>query len=312
MKDSPISFAPAPSTGDAAISIPAPASPPDTENPHYTRIRPERGLLEVDFAEIWRYRELLWALATRDIKLRYRQTALGAIWVILQPVMAAGVFTLIFGVIANLSSGDTNYFLFSFSGLLGWNVFNATLSKVSSSILSNAGMVAKVYFPRLILPLSVLLSVLIDFCVAMGLQVILMVIFKVVPGPGILLLPVWIAFLMALALGAGLIAASLIVKYRDVGYAIPVLINLLLFASPVAFSLAAGLDRLHKKNIYHLDFLFYINPLSGLIEGMRWSLIGEGMLRPSYIAYSMTCSVVVLIVGLIAFERQKRWFADII
>jgi lipopolysaccharide transport system permease protein len=270
----------------------------------FTHIRPETRRLDLDVREVWRYRELLSALAIRDVKLRYRQTALGATWVILQPLMAAGVLTVIFSKMARL---DTN-FLLIFAGLLGWNVFSSTFSKAAGCIVGNGGLIAKVYFPRLLLPLSVLPSVILDFFVALLMLLVLMMSQNTSLHAHVLLLPVWLGFLMMMALGLGLLASALMVTYRDVGYAIPVLINLLLYASPVAYPLSVALKQTPER--WH--FFFFINPLSGLIEGVRWSLLGIGQLRPAYIAYSIVFSFVCLLAGLIAFEHRKRWFADVI
>jgi lipopolysaccharide transport system permease protein len=272
--------------------------------PPYTRIRPDSGWLDLDLGEVWRFRELLLALATRDVKLRYRQTALGAIWVVLQPLMAAGVLTVVFGKVAQLNTG----FTVIFAGLLGWNAFSNTFSKASSCIVGNSGLIAKVYFPRLILPLSVLFSVLLDFAVALVMLLVLTAFHGSLPGVGVLLLPVWLLLLMAMALGLGLFASSLMVAYRDVGYALPVLINLLFYASPVAYPLSEALHRVGKR----WEYFFYLNPLTALIEAMRWSLLGVGELHPASLLYSAAFSVAMLLCGLLAFERQKRWFADVI
>ncbi|MCC6730591.1 MAG: ABC transporter permease [Chthonomonadales bacterium] len=267
-------------------------------------IRPASGWQAVNLREIWRFRDLLLTLAGRDVKLRYRQTALGAIWVVLQPLVGAGIFSFVFGRVAKLPSDGVPYFLFSYAGLLGWNAFSATLTKSSQSLVGNAGLVSKVYFPRLVLPLSSVPSVLIDFAVALGMMAALMCLNGVAPHWGLLLLPVWLAVLLGLALGMGLIFSALMVTYRDVMHVLPVLTQMLLYASPVAYAVSAVPERLRS--------VYLLNPLSGLLEAFRWSLLGTGHLRPAYVAYSAGFTLVVLAAGAFSFRRMERRFADVI
>ncbi len=273
-------------------------------------IKASSGWASVNLAEIWQFRDLLVTLAARDVKLRYRQTALGAIWVVLQPLMAAGIFAFVFGRVANLAKpGDPiPYFVLSYVGLLGWNIFASTLGKISGSLIGNAGLVSKVYFPRLILPLSTVCSTLVDFGVASILLVLLMIANHIVPGPGLLLLPVFMVLLLMLSIGVGLAAAALTVTYRDVQYVLPVLTNLLLYASPVAYTIADVLHRIPA----HLHWAVYLNPLASLIEGFRWSILGRGAIHPAEILGAALASAVVFAWGALSFKKMERRFADVI
>jgi lipopolysaccharide transport system permease protein len=275
-----------------------------TEEP-YLIIRPASRWAAVNILEIWHFRDLLLTLAGRDVKLRYRQTALGAAWVILQPLIAAGIFSLVFGQVAKLPSDGLPYFLFSYAGLLGWNAFNTTLTKSSSCLIQNSQLISKVFFPRLLLPLSTLFSTLIDFGVALGMMAVLLVVYGVTPrfGP-LLLLPLWLLLTLLLAVGIGLFSSALMVTYRDVQYVMPVLTQFLLYASPVAYSVTAVPKHLH---------LFYaLNPLSGLIEAFRWSLLGTGALTSGQVAYSAIVAIAVFTFGAFSFRAMEERFADVI
>ena len=276
---------------------PAPARP-------FLTIQPTSGWQAINLRELWQFRDLLVTLAQRDVKLRYRQTALGALWVLLQPLMAAGIFSFVFGKVAKLPSDGLPYFLFSYAGLLGWNAFSATLGKSSGSLLGNAGLVSKVYFPRLVLPLSVVFSTLIDFAVALSLMAVLMVVYHVAPTAGLLLLPVWLALIILLAVGVGMYASALTVSYRDVGFILPVLTQFLLYASPVAYAVSAVPP--------HLRFVYFLNPLSGLLEAFRWSLLGTGHLDARIVAYSTVVTLLVFVGGALSFKKMERKFADVI
>jgi len=267
-------------------------------------IRPRSGWQAINVMEIWQFRDLLLALAARDVKLRYRQTALGAAWVILQPLMAAGIFSFVFGRVAKLPSDGVPYFLFAYAGLLGWNAFSSTLSKVSGCMVGNSHLVSKVFFPRLVLPLSTVFSTLIDFGVAFAMLAVLMVAHGVLPGVGILLFPVWLLLLLLLALGLGLYSAALTVSYRDVQYILPVFLQFIMYASPIAYAVSAVPEQMQKY--------YFLNPLSGLMEACRWSLLGRGELHPGYLAYSAVISVGVFVFGAFTFKRMERKFADVV
>jgi lipopolysaccharide transport system permease protein len=271
-----------------------------------TVLRPTRGWVAIDFNELIRFKDLLLEFATRDIKLRYKQTALGVAWVVLQPLLAAGLLTFAFAIVAGLKIDDhTPYFLFSFAGLLAWNVFSWTLTKTSMSLVGNAYLVSKVYFPRLILPLSGTLSTLLDVMVSLGVMVVLFVAFRVQPGLALLVLPIWIVLLLCLALGIGLIAAAMTVDYRDVQHILPILIPFMLYASPVAYTVAQLPAR--YQSLY-----FIVNPLAGLIEGFRWSLLHTPQPPLPYVAWSAFVSVALFMFGAAVFRRTERKAADVI
>jgi lipopolysaccharide transport system permease protein len=270
----------------------------------YLVIEPRSGLSALHLVELWQYRDLLLTLAGRDVKLRYKQTALGVLWVILQPLMAAGIFAVVFGKVAKLPSDGFPYFLFAFAGMLGWNAFNSTLTKSSACIVDNANLVSKIFFPRLILPLSTVFSTLIDFAVAMCLMAVMMVMYGIAPTLGILLVPLWLVMLIMLAVGVGLFTSALMVPYRDLRYVIPVIMQFLLYASPVAYSVSVVPERLR--------FWFYLNPLSGLLDAFRWSLLGRGQLDWAAVGYAAACVVVVFLFGIYSFKKMERRFADVI
>jgi lipopolysaccharide transport system permease protein len=270
----------------------------------FITIRPSRGWVAINFAELWEFRDLLLSLAGRDLKLRYKQTALGIVWVVLQPLMAAGVFSFVFGTVANLPSGEVPYLVFAFAGLLGWNLFNSIIAKTSSCMVGNSHLISKVYFPRLILPLSNIGSSLVDFLVAAGVMALLMAVYRIAPSPMLLLLPLWILILGATSLGIGLVTAALSVSYRDVQYIVPVFMQILLYASPVAYSLSAVPE--------HLRWIFLLNPISAPLEAMRSSLLNTAF--PGWLPITMSALLAVLLLlgGALAFKRFEKKFADVI
>lgn len=279
-------------------------------------IRPSRGWQALDLRQVWQFRDLLATLAQRDVKLRYRQTALGAVWVILQPLIAAGIFSFVFGAVAGLPSGGVPYIVFSYAGLLCWNLFSSTLSKSSNVLVANTQLVSKVYFPRLVLPLSTVYSSLIDFGVAAAMMAVLMLIYGVVPGWGLLLLPLWMLLTLVLSVGCGLFLSALMVSYRDVQYIVPVAMNFLLYASPVAYSVATALGRLSGKvspeAVVWANRAFLANPMAGLLEAFRWSLLGGAAPIWGAVIYSAFCSVALFVAGAFAFKRMEKRFADVI
>ncbi len=282
---------------------PFPADLPGAEQP-WLSILPEFGWAPLNLRELWQYRDLLYTLISRDLKLRYKQTALGVAWVILQPLLAAGIFSFVFGKVAKLPSGKVPYLVFSYAGLLGWNLFSGILTRISGSLVANSHLIAKVFFPRLILPLSSVGSVLVDFAVAAVMMVGLMIAYHVEPTVTLTLLPVWMAVLMAMALGSGLIAAALSVSYRDVQYIIPVATQILLYASPVAYSVA---DVPAKYR-----WVYELNPLTPPLEAMRGSLLGTPLPDLQSMAISCTTGTILLLIGLYSFKRMERRFADVI
>ena len=275
------------------------------EKPAFT-IRPSSRWAALKLGEVWQFRDLLLTLAMRDVKLRYRQTAMGVAWVILQPLIAAGVFSLVFSRLAGLPTGGVPPFVFTFAGMLAWNLFNNTLTKSGGALVGNTNLVSKVYFPRLILPLSTVFSTLLDFCVAFVMVLVLMLAFHVTPGWGILLLPVWTLLLVALALGFGLAASAAMVKYRDVAFMLPVILMFLLYASPVGYEASVA------NKLGHWSFLYFLNPLAPLLEAFRWSLLGRGVVHWHFLIYAAVLSVLVFVAGAFHFKKSEREFADVI
>jgi homopolymeric O-antigen transport system permease protein len=254
--------------------------------------------------DLLQHRDLIRVLAVRDITLRYRQTALGAIWVVLQPLLAAGLLSFVFGQIADLPTDGIPAFLFTYAGLLAWNAFSATLNRSTTSLTGSIALVSKIFFPRMVLPLAGTLSVLVDFCVSLCIVLVMMIARGFPPGAAIALLPVWLLFFLMLAQGIGSFIASIAVRYRDFGYITPFLVQLGLYASPVAYSVSAVPEK-------YLD-LYYLNPVVGLLEAFRWSLFETPFPTAIHLAYSIVVTCIVFAVGLLTFQRRERFFADVI
>jgi len=269
------------------------------------RIRSDISRTPLDLPELWRYRDLWLTLALRDVKLRYRQTALGVAWVVLLPMLASGVFTMVFGVVAGLPSDGNPYFLFVFAGFLGWTSFQNTLQRCSVALIGNTGLVTKVYFPRLILPASSILASLLDFAIGVViLQVVLIARGNMPSLPLLLFMPVILLILQLLALGLGLIACALTVRYRDVTFILPFLIQLLLYASPVAYGVAAVPEKVRK--------FYLLNPVAPLLDAMRTTLLGHGELHLKAVGAAAVVSVILVIIGTLFFLHQDRQYADVI
>ncbi|MEO7123340.1 MAG: ABC transporter permease [Lacisediminihabitans sp.] len=269
-----------------------------------TIIRPPGRFNLPPLHELWRAREVMYRFGIRDLVLRYRQTAVGIAWVVLQPLVSAGIFAIVFGQVAKLPSGGVPYFLFSFVGMLAWNVFNSIVSRASNSLVANQALVSKVFFPRLMVPLSSVISVLIDFAVSLVLLVLLLFIYRVNPGWWILLTPVWLVCTILFAAGIAVAASAITVKYRDVTYLLPWVLQILLYATPIAYSLSAVPSR--------LQWLFQLNPLTWLMEIVRWTILNQPA-PPVWELFALpVCSMVVFIGGVLIFQRFERGFADFI
>jgi len=291
---------------DTPKAQPAESFPRKDRREPLLKIRPQRGWAALNLGDVWHFHELLVALALRDVKLRYKQTALGVIWVVLQPLLAAGIFSFVFGTVAGLKSGQaTPYFVFSYAGLLGWNLFSNTLTRCSTCLLGNSQLISKVFFPRLVLPLSTVPSSLIDFGVALAMFVVLLWMHHIVPHGRVLLFPAWLLLLMVLSSGIGLWVAALSVTYRDVQHVLPVFLQLLLYASPVAYPISRIPARLMVA--------FHLNPMVSIIGGIRWSLLRD-VDQPhwGFVAYAAVLSTSLLVSGAFAFKRMERKFADVI
>ena len=269
-------------------------------------LRPTSGWVSLELGELTEFRDLLLELARRDIKLRYRQTVLGIAWVVLQPLVAAGLLNFAFGIVAGARPAGGSYFLFTFAGLLAWNLFSLTLSKTSLSLVGNSYLVSKVYFPRLILPLSGTLSTLLDFAVALTAYIGLLAFNGYSPHPSIVLLPIWIGLIFCFALGAGLIAAAMTVHYRDIQHVLPIVLPFLLYASPVAYDVA------QIPASYQTAF-YLANPMAALIGGLRASLLPGSALPPlRFVACSAAIAIALAICGAAMFKRTERRLADVV
>jgi len=270
-------------------------------------IRPPRGWAALNVPELWHFRDLLLTFAARDLKLRYKQTALGVTWVVLQPLLAAGVFSLIFGRLAGLPSDGVPYFLFSFVSMLAWNLFNSVLTRSSACLVGNPHLISKIFFPRLVLPVSTVGAALVDFAVGLVILVILMPLYGIRPDWQLLLLPLWTVVLLMLALGIGLFTAALNVSYRDVQYILPVALNLLQYLSPVAYSTV-----LIARARPLVQTLYFLNPLASLLDAFRRCILGTHSPPAWTVAYAIFASLAALWFGAVAFKQMERRFADVI
>ena len=284
----------------------APTSVPPSRRP-VVRVAPTGGLL-TGLRELGRYRDLLWALAGRDLKLRYKQTILGAGWGVLQPLIYAAIFAFLFGAVGKFDSGGKPYLAFAFAGQVGWTLFGLNLDKIANSLVQNAPLVSKIYFPRLMLPVAPVACALFDALVALCVMAVIMLYYGIAPTPAILLTPLWLLMLAATSLGVGLLLAALAAHYRDVRYATPVLVQMLLFVSPVAY----GAEEVLKRLPEHWRFVYALNPLASPLEGLRWSLLGTQFPQPLYLLLSAASSLVLLVGGVLLFSRLERRFADVI
>lgn len=266
-------------------------------------IEPTRGLVRVDLAELWRYRDLLYFLTWREISVRYKQTALGLTWAILQPLATMLVFTVFLGRLARMPSDGIPYPVFSYLGLLPWTYFASALTRSSASLVGNANLLSKVYFPRILIPLSGTLSALVDFLIAFAILVVLMLAYGIVPAASVVLLVPLTIFMAFAALGVGLFFAALNVRYRDVQHAIPFVIQIWMYATPVVYpaSLVPGNWKL----------LFALNPMTGIIEGFRAASLGRP-LDWTQLGLSLVATLVAMIAGLWQFRRLEREFADVV
>lgn len=286
------------------LPLHADAAPRATRAP-LRRIRAATRRTPLDLGELWRYRDLWLTLALRDVKLRYRQTALGVAWVVLLPLLASGIFTLVFGVVAKLPTDGSPYFLFVFAGYLGWNAFQNTLQRCGISLIGNTALVTKVYFPRIILPAASVLASLLDFAIGVAMLLVVLLVRGELPGPAALaLVPALMLLLQLLALGVGFVSAALTVRFRDVQYVLPFLIQLLLYASPVAYGIAAVPPAVRR--------FYLLNPVAPLLDGLRTALLGRGELHWLAIGTSAAVSVAAFALGTLFFLWQDRQYADVI
>ena len=257
-----------------------------------------------DLAELWQNRELLYFLIWRDIKVRYKQTAVGAAWAVVQPLLMMVVFTLFFGRVAGISSGDVPYPIFTFSALLPWQLFALGLTLASTSLVVNERLITKVYFPRILVPTAAVLAGLLDFGIAFLLLIGMMIYFGIVPALAVFALPLFLLLAVITALGLSYWLSALDVQYRDVRYTIPFLVQIWLLATPVFYPSSLISER--------WQFLLALNPMTGVVEGFRWALLGQGGTPEPMVAVSALVAVVMFVGGVLYFRRVERYMADVV
>jgi len=267
-------------------------------------IKPTKGWAALDISKLWDYRELIYFLTWRDIKVRYKQTVFGAAWAIIQPLLTMVVFSIIFGKLAKIPSDNIPYPIFSFTALVPWTFFANGVSQSSNSLVGSANLINKIYFPRLIIPFSSVISGLVDFALAFIVLVGMMIYFGIVPTWNIFWLPLLLILAFITSLGTGLWLSALNVEYRDVRYAVPFITQFWLFATPIAYP--SSLLSEPWRTIYGL------NPMVGVVEGFRWALLGTGTAPGATIVVSSLAAVALLIGGAFYFRRMERTFADIV
>jgi lipopolysaccharide transport system permease protein len=288
-------------TADSAVAARASAQAAATAT---VRIEPPRAWLELRLREVWMYRELLYFFVWRDLKVRYKQTVIGVAWVVLQPLMSMGVFTLFFGRLAKLPSDGLPYPVFYFAALAPWTYFSTALTTATNVVVENQRVITKVYFPRLILPLSSVMSGLVDFGIAFVVLLALVLGYGLRPGVNALWLPFLLLLALATALGIGLWLSALNALYRDVKYVTPFLVQFWMLASPVAYPSSLVPEKWR--------WLYGLNPMAGVIEGFRWALTGHGQAPGALLLASAGAVVVLLVGGLLFFQRMEGTVADLV
>ncbi|HNY99736.1 MAG TPA: ABC transporter permease [Anaerolineaceae bacterium] len=277
-----------------------------TSEPRTIILRPSRGFSFLDFRELWIYRELVYFLTWRSLKVRYKQTVLGAVWAVLEPFLTMVVFTIFFGNLAKVGSDNIPYPIWSYAGLLPWGLFSKALSDASRSLVANSHMITKIYFPRIILPLSSILAGLVDFAIAFVVLIGMMLFYKQFPTSAVWTLPLFLLLAMITALGVALWLSALNVKYRDVGYILPFLTQFWLFITPVVYPSSQIPEQWR--------LIYGLNPMTGVVEGFRWALLGINP-QPTFfpmLAVSAAMAIVVLFTGILYFRRMERGFADMV
>ena len=277
-----------------------------TDETIQTVIQPSKGWKSVDLRELARFRELIYFLTWRDLKVRYKQTILGVAWAVIQPVMTMLVFSIFFGGLAGVPSDGIPYPLFSIAGLLPWQLFENSLRNASRSLVTNRNMITKIYFPRVVLPLSSVLACIIDFFVALPILVIMMIYYRYSPNIYALLIPYYLLLTVVTSFGVSLWFSAMDVLYRDIGYIVPFICQLWMYLTPIAY----GSGMITNPR---LKFFYNLNPMVGVVNGFRSSLLGEyGGLPVESMIFSAVISILILVSGLIYFRRMERQFADLI
>jgi lipopolysaccharide transport system permease protein len=273
------------------------------QEPTTIYIKPTTGLAALNLRDLWIYRELVLFMIWRQLKVRYKQTALGAAWAIIQPLMTMIVFNFIFGNVAKVPTDDIPYPIFSYTALLPWGLFTTALNQASRSLTTNQNMVTKIYFPRLVLPISSVLAGLVDFAIAFVILIGLMIYYSVAPAWNVLwTLPLFLLLSIVTALGVALWLSAINVQYRDVNYALPFLTQFWLFITPVAYSASVISDK--------WQLVYSLNPMAGVVNGFRWALLGAGSGPDLALWISVGISLLIVVSGLFYFRNMERTFAD--
>jgi lipopolysaccharide transport system permease protein len=267
-------------------------------------IQPSRSWAALNLAELWEYRELVYLMVWRELKVRYKQTMLGVAWAIVQPFFTMIVFSVIFGRLAGLPSDGLPYPVFSFAALLPWQLFSLALNESSNSVVTNQRLLTKIYFPRLLLPISAVAVALSDFGISFVFLLGMMAYYGVAPSIAIVTIPLWTLLAIVSALGIGLWLAALNVRYRDIRYTLPFLTQIWLYATPIAYSSSLIPERWRP--------LYALNPMVGVVEGFRWALLGSGSLPGTMLMVSTGAVVAILVSGLFYFRTTERTFADVV
>lgn len=270
----------------------------------FVAIQSQTGLFQLNLRSVWQYRELLYFLVWRDVLTRYKQTAIGAAWVVVQPLINMILFTLIFSRLAKIPSDGIAYPVFAFTALLPWSYFSQALAKTSGSVVSSANLVTKIYFPRLLIPLAASIAPVVDLVFSFVVLLVLMAWYNIVPTWGLLALPLFLTLAIGTALAVGLWASALNVKYRDVGSIIPFVAQIWMYASPVAYPVSMVPEKWR--------LLYSLNPMVGVIEGFRWALLGKECPDLEMMAVSFVTVVALLLGGIVYFKRMEQSFADVI
>ena len=268
------------------------------------RIRPSRGWIALNLRDLWAYRELLYFLTWRDVKVRYKQTVLGAAWAILQPFLTMVVFSLFFGRLAGVPSDGIPYPIFSYAALVPWQFFANGLTNSTNSLVASTNPIQKVYFPRMVIPFSAVLAGVVDFALAFVVLLAMMLFYRIVPTAAVVWLPLFLLLALVTSLGVGLWLTAMNVQFRDVRYAIAFILNAWMFATPIAYPSSLLDEPWHT--------LYGLNPMAGVVEGFRWALLGTEPAPGAMVLVSAFVSVVLLVGGLFYFRRMERTFADVI
>lgn len=270
----------------------------------FLEIVPRKGFIAIDWKELWNFRDLFMFLVWKDVIVRYKQTVLGVAWAVLQPLAAMMIFTLFFGRLAGISSDGAPYWIFSYSGLIVWTFFSQSINQSSNSMVTNEGLITKVYFPRLFIPLSPVIAGFVDFGIAFLLLVVMILVSGASLSLNLLAVPIILVVVAVTAAGAGIWLAGLNIKYRDFRYVIPFLTQLWMFGSPVVYPASLVPEKWR--------YLYALNPLTGVIEAFRWSVLGTDVNPWPGLFVSAISSIIIFMTGIVYFKSTERFFADLI